>query len=66
MSDLIVLGIIPGTNIHIGLLGWLVICLGGATVRYIAQRIRRVRTMRFLLAQLSLLLATRRLQLKRA
>ena len=62
MSDLIVLGIIPGTNIQFGFIWWLVLCgLCWFLVRSI-RRIRRAQTIRFALIQISLMLATYRRQ----
>jgi hypothetical protein len=59
MSEFIVLGLIPGTNIQIGLAGWIVIfavlALGYCVIRYE----RRARAIRFLLIRASLSLALR-------
>jgi hypothetical protein len=60
MQDLIVLGIIPGTNIQINLVGWVVIAAVIAVIIYIVRRESRAQTIRFLLIHISLMLATRR------
>lgn len=60
MSDFIVLGYIPGTNVQIGLLGWLVIFAVIMGSFYVVYRERRARSVRFLLIRLSLMLAVYR------
>ncbi len=60
MSDFIVLGLIPGTNIQIGLLGWTAVFVMFAASLYIIRRGRRAHTLRFLLIRASLTLALRR------
>lgn len=60
MSDFIVLGIIPGTNIQIGLLGWIAIFVVITGSLYIVYRERRARSVRFLLIRLSVMLAVHR------
>jgi hypothetical protein len=62
MSNLIVLGIIPGTNIQLGFFWWLLgfVLLGGAI--YTARQLRRAQTIRFMLIHASLVLTMRRRQ----
>jgi hypothetical protein len=60
MSDFIVLGIIPGTNIQIGLLGWILIAAAIVMAAYLVRRIRRARALRFLHVHVSLTIAMRR------
>lgn len=60
MEQLVVLGIIPGTNIQIGLAGWLSLFTVAAVTTYIVRRERREQTLRFALIHISLLIATRR------
>jgi len=61
MSDFIVLGLIPGTNIQIGLIAWLAIFASLMVGFGVVHRERRVRTIRFLLIRLSLFLTQRKL-----
>lgn len=59
---LIVLGIIPGTNIQIGFLGWAAMFILAATIFYVARREHRQHSIRFMLISLSMTLTVRRLQ----
>jgi hypothetical protein len=59
MSDFIVLGLIPGTNIQIGLFSWAIISAIICAGFLIVWRERRARTLRFLLIRLSVAHATR-------
>lgn len=60
MEALIVLGIIPGTNIQIGFLGWAAVPAIVVAGLYIARRKRRPHTFRFWLIRMSLQLTIRR------
>lgn len=60
MEQLVVLGIIPGTNIQIGFLGWAALFAIVWAGLYIARRERSKHTIRFLLIRITLMLATRR------
>ena len=62
IEALVVLGIIPGTNIQIGFLGWAALFSLAAITLYIVRRERRLQTIRFMLIRLSLTLTVRRLQ----
>lgn len=62
VEELVVLGIIPGTNIQVGFLGWAAMFLLASAVYYIVRRERRVQTIRFMLIRLSLSFTVRRLQ----
>lgn len=62
IEALVVLGIIPGTNIQIGFLGWASMFAILATTFYLVRRERRVQTIRFLLIRISLAFTVRRLQ----
>jgi hypothetical protein len=62
IEALVVLGIIPGTNIQIGFLGWAALFSIAAALLYIVRRERRVRTIRFILIRISLAFTVRRLQ----
>lgn len=62
IEALVVLGIIPGTNIQIGFLGWASMFAILATTLYLVRRERRVQTIRFLLIRISLAFTVRRLQ----
>lgn len=53
MSDFIILGLIPGTNIQIGLLSWAIISALICAAFYVVHRERRSGTIRFLLIRLS-------------
>jgi hypothetical protein len=60
VEQLVVLGIIPGTNIQIGFLGWVTLFVIAGAGLYIAHRERSKHTLRLLLIRLSLLRTTRR------
>jgi hypothetical protein len=60
MSEFIVLGLIPGTNIQISFVGWTIIFVVLIVGYCIIRRERRTRTLRFLLIRASLALAVRR------
>lgn len=62
VEELVVLGIIPGTNIQVGFLGWAAMFLLAAAIYYVVRRERRVQTIRFFLIRLSLSFTVRRLQ----
>jgi fluoride ion exporter CrcB/FEX len=62
MEALLVLGIIPGTNIQVGFLGWFSLFSTAAITYYLVHRERRMQTIRFILIRLSLALTVRRLQ----
>lgn len=62
IEALVVLGIIPGTNIQIGFLGWASMFAILATTFYLVRRERRVQTIRFLMIRISLAFTVRRLQ----
>jgi len=64
LEELVVLGIIPGTNIHVGFLDWAASIAAIALVAYSVRHVRRAHTLRFLLIRVSLRLtvAMRRLQ----
>ena len=62
IEALVVLGIIPGTNIQIGFLGWAAMFSIAALILYIVHRERRFQTIRFMLIRISLRLTVRRLQ----
>jgi len=62
LEGLVVLGIIPGTNIQVGFLGWATLFVTTATVLYVVKHERRTQDLRFLLIRLSMTLAIRRLQ----
>ncbi|HSW79714.1 MAG TPA: hypothetical protein VLG47_02965 [Candidatus Saccharimonadales bacterium] len=57
MQDLIVLGLIPGTNIQIGFIGWLLVAAIILAVRIVFKRVSEARAMRFFNKQFSLVLA---------
>jgi hypothetical protein len=60
MQDLIVLGIIPGTNIQVGFLGWLIIASLIILTARIIRRFRRVSAMKLLISYLSQMYALKR------
>lgn len=62
VEELVVLGIIPGTNIQVGFLGWAAMFLLATAIYYVIRRERRVQTIRFFLIRLSLSFTVRRLQ----
>jgi len=62
IEELVVLGIIPGTNIQIGFLGWAALFGIAFVLRYLVKRERRNQTIRFMLIRLSLAFTVRRLQ----
>lgn len=62
IEALVVLGIIPGTNIQIGFLGWAALFSLAAIILYIVRRERRLKTIRFILIRISLALTVRRFQ----
>jgi hypothetical protein len=62
IEALVVLGIIPGTNIQIGFLGWAALFSLAAIILYTVRRERRLKTIRFMLIRISLALTVRRLQ----
>lgn len=62
VEELVVLGIIPGTNIQVGFLGWAALFSIAAVLYYLARRERRRQSIRFLLIRISLAFTVRRLQ----
>ena len=62
IEELVVLGIIPGTNIQIGFLGWALFFSIAAIAIFMVRHVRRAQTIRFLLIRISLGLTVRRLQ----
>lgn len=60
MSEFIVLGLIPGTNIQIGLVGWIGVFIVLTCGYYIVRHERRAGSIRFLLIYTSLVLVVRR------
>jgi uncharacterized 2Fe-2S/4Fe-4S cluster protein (DUF4445 family) len=62
VEELVVLGIIPGTNIQVGFLGWAALFAVAATLYFVVRRERRVQTIRFMLIRISLALTVRLLQ----
>ncbi len=62
MQDLIVLGIIPGTDIQIGFLGWLTIAATILLARVVIRRERQSSALRFLELRISLVLVNRRIK----
>lgn len=62
IESLVVLGIIPGTNIQIGFFGWLIIFMLTTIIFYGVYRERRMQTIRFTLIRISLALTVRRHQ----
>lgn len=62
LEGLVVLGIIPGTNIQVGFLDWAALFAAFAVVLYVVRRERRAQTLRFFLISVSLKLTIRRLQ----
>jgi hypothetical protein len=62
LEGLVVLGIIPGTNIQVGFLGWAILFAVIAVVLYVIKHERRAQTLRFLLIRVSLTISIRRLQ----
>ena len=62
VEELVVLGIIPGTNIQVGFLGWAALFSIAAALYYVARRERRRQSIRFMLIRISLAFTVRRLQ----
>lgn len=62
VEELVVLGIIPGTNIQVGFLGWAALFTIAALLYFLAKRERRVQSIRFMLIRISLSITVRRLQ----
>ncbi len=62
IEALVVLGIIPGTNIQIGFLGWAAMFSIAAMLLYVVHRERKLHSIRFLLIRISLAITVRRLQ----
>ena len=60
MQNLIVLGIIPGTNIQVGFMGWVGIAAIVWATSYSVRRTRQAQAVRFLQTYVSLSFATRR------
>jgi hypothetical protein len=62
IEALVVLGIIPGTNIQVGFVGWAALFSLAAIFFYLVHRERRFQTIRFMLIRLSLTFTVHRLQ----
>lgn len=62
IEELVVLGIIPGTNIQVGFWVWAALFGIVFALRYLVKRERRVQTIRFMLIRLSLALTVHRHQ----
>lgn len=62
IEELVVLGIIPGTNIQVGFWSWAALFGIAVGLRYVVKRERREHDIRFLLIRLSLAFTVRRLQ----
>lgn len=62
VEELVVLGIIPGTNIQVGFLGWAALFTIAAALYFLVKRERRVQSIRFMLIRISLFFTVRRLQ----
>lgn len=63
MQDFIVLGLIPGTNIQIGFLGWLIIAaviIAGRTIVRKTRQLQAAQAAQFLTTYVSVSYATRR------
>lgn len=62
LSNLIILGIIPGTNVQLGFFWWLVGFILLGTGMYAIRQLRRAQTIRFMLIHVSLVLTMHRHQ----
>lgn len=62
IEALVVLGIVPGTNIQISFLGWAAMFSIAAALLYTVRRERRLHSIRFMLIRVSLAFTVRRLQ----
>lgn len=62
IEALVILGIIPGTNIQIGFMGWAVMLSIAVAVLYIVRRERRLHSIRFMLIRISMAFTVRKLQ----
>ncbi len=61
MQDFIVLGLIPGTNIQIGFLGWLTVAAVLLIIKTTHRHTSRAKARRFLNKEMSLVLAVQRI-----
>lgn len=62
IEALVILGIIPGTNIQIGFLEWAAMLSIATAILFIVHRERHQHSIRFLLIGISLAFTVRRLQ----